>query len=531
MYKGSGIVFSTYKGWGLVNKIETIYPLSGALLPEDFSCPELELLPDYLKNHPEMCKDHPYLPDLARIERSAHGAGSHKTGVAVEVTKLTVHPELDLLEVSWSGLVELFESRAVRPQPGKEFIVVLPAVEKTPVRIFRASNHELLALKIVAEDIDSKTAAQEAQVSVGVIDNILYNAGQKGLLLFPQSKIVRSKTFSTKHPVSDKLLSSPAFTLQWHVTQACDLHCRHCYDRSDRRTMTVEQGLHVLDNLYDFCQSHNAYGQVSFTGGNPLLYPHFLTLYSEAVQRGFLTGILGNPMERLAIEEMIAIQKPEFYQVSLEGMGEHNDYIRGEGHYKKTLAFLGLLKELDIYSMVMLTLTRSNVEQVLPLADVLRGRTDLFTYNRLAMVGEGAALASVEPGVYREFLKKYIDTAKENPILRLKDNLCNLHQFQHGEPLQGGCAGVGCGAAFNFVSVLPDGEVHACRKLPSLLGNIYEDSLTDIYNSSLAIKYREGSSACADCEIRPACGGCPAVSYGFGLDIFTDRDPYCFKDT
>ncbi len=23
-------------------------------------------------------------------------------------------------------------------------------------------------------------------------------------------------------------------------------------------------------------------------------------------------------------------------------------------------------------------------------------------------------------------------------------------------------------------------------------------------------------------------GGCPAVTYGFGLDIFADKDPYCF---
>ena len=30
----------------------------------------------------------------------------------------------------------------------------------------------------------------------------------------------------------------------------------------------------------------------------------------------------------------------------------------------------------------------------------------------------------------------------------------------------GGCTGFGCGAAFNFMAVLPDGEVHACRKVP-----------------------------------------------------------------
>ena len=35
------------------------------------------------------------------------------------------------------------------------------------------------------------------------------------------------------------------------------------------------------------------------------------------------------------------------------------------------------------------------------------------------------------------------------------------------------------------------------------------------------------SLACLDCAITAVCGGCPAVVSGLGLDISTDRDPYC----
>ncbi len=99
--------------------------------------------------------------------------------------------------------------------------------------------------------------------------------------------------------------------------------------------------------------------------------------------------------------------------------------------------------------------------QVLSLADVLDHRIDLFTFNRLAMVGEGAALASVEPDQYRGFLKSYINAAASNKTIHLKDNLCNLQLYSEGASLQ---------------------------------------------------------------------GGCPAVSFGFGQDIFNDLNPYCFKD-
>ena len=34
--------------------------------------------------------------------------------------------------------------------------------------------------------------------------------------------------------------------------------------------------------------------------------------------------------------------------------------------------------------------------------------------------------------------------------------------------------------------------------------------------------------ACRDCGIRPVSGGCLALTHGFGLDIFSVKDPYGF---
>ena len=214
--------------------------------------------------------------------------------------------------------------------------------------------------------------------------------------------------------------------------------------------------------------------------------------------------------------------------MSLEGLEPHNDAIRGPGHFERTLKFLPLLKELGIYSMVMLTLTRDNLGDVLPLAELLRDKVDAFFFNRLAQVGEGANLRGPGREEYAAFLEAYLEAAAANPIMGLKDNLTNILHHQKGIPLFGGCTGYGCGAAFNFLTLLPDGEVHACRKLPSLIGNVLENSLVEIYDSEAARRYRAGTAACRGCPIRPVCGGCLAVAYGAGLDIFHDRDPGCF---
>jgi selenobiotic family peptide radical SAM maturase len=282
--------------------------------------------------------------------------------------------------------------------------------------------------------------------------------------------------------------------------------------------------------MADFCASHNVHGQVTFTGGNPLLHPNFEKLYQEAAERGFSIAILGNPTSREQLERLNAIQPLAFYQVSLEGLEEHNDYMRGKGHFKKIMAFLDLLQELDVFSMVMLTLTRANIEQVLPLAEILRNKTDLFTFNRLSLVGEGANLVTVDVADYPSFLKDYDKAVASNPCLGIKDNLLNILYHKQKRSLFGGCTGFGCGAAFNFITVLADGSVHACRKFPSSLGNILDIPLSEIYHSEAARRYRDGAVECQDCSIRPVCGGCLAVAHSHGLDIFTEKDPYCFID-
>jgi selenobiotic family peptide radical SAM maturase len=392
-----------------------------------------------------------------------------------------------------------------------------------------ASAEELLVLKMVAEDLSPSQVAESEGLPVQKIREAFQRAAAKGFVLTAPSSIQRDpRNFPRGEIQGDAFFSSPYFSLQWHLTQACDLHCKHCYDRSSRSSLPLGQSLKVLDGLESFCQKNNVLGHISFTGGNPFLHPNFFEIYQEAARKGFTLAVLGNPVDREKIEKILAIQEPAFFQVSLEGLADHNDDIRGDGHFDRTMKFLEVLKKLKVYSMVMLTLTKDNLDQVLPLGEILKDRTESFFFNRLSPVGEGAHLQLPDKKDYQAFLKTYLEAMKENPVLGLKDNLFNIFLHLEKKELFGGCAGYGCSAAFNFLTLLPDGEVQACRKFPSKIGNILEKSLLEIYDSDQARRYRAGSAACAPCPIRPVCGGCLAVAHGLGLNIFEDRDPFCF---
>jgi selenobiotic family peptide radical SAM maturase len=479
--------------------------------------------------------DKAYEVELARARAAAAAVAAAAAPARwCDAEQHEVNPTLQLLQLTWRNLAPLVldgaAAGAAPPEPGEELLLLWRAPWDGRVLVRAAAPADLLALKLAVERIAPAVAAAAGPLSVEAIEAVLQRAAACGIILAPRPLIRRPAGFPRGADVDESFFTAGCFTLQWHLTQACDLHCRHCYDRAPRAALALSDALGVLDQLGEFCRARRVRGALSLSGGNPLLHPDFTAIYRAAAARGFEIGILGNPAPRERIAELVGIRSPNFFQVSLEGLPEHNDWVRGAGHFERTTRFLRELRELGVPTMVMLTLSDRNVDQVLPLARRLRGLVDDFHFNRLAMVGEGANLRLPARERYARFLAEYLEAAQGDPALGLKDNLINVVRRQRGAPPFGGCTGFGCGAAFNFLALLPDGDAHACRKFPSPIGNVLRDGLAAVYDSPAARAYRRGCDACRACAIRPVCGGCLAVAHGFGLDPLRERDPLCFRD-
>ena len=520
-------------------ELAAIYPRCRALFDPDtwqqiVSSPGLNHKPE---NFPEIVgSDNPhvrlpeFVAELARLEWNISQVKEKNISMPDNPEEIGINPTLLLLELQWKDLANDVRSLAAQaPEPGKEYVLIWKHPQDGEVHVKTASHEDLLILKMISESIDRKEVAQIGAISTLAVDVAVDRAVHKGIIISPPSRIRRDFAVIETSPYArEQFLVSPSFTLQWHITQDCDLHCKHCYDRSDRTAPTLEQALTIIDDLDAFCRQRHVKGQISFTGGNPLLHPDFLSIYRASSDRGFTLSVLGNPTTREHIETLLSIQQPDIFQVSLEGLREYNNFIRGDNHFERTMRFLEILRELGIYSMVMLTLTKENIHQILPLAELLRGKANIFYFNRLSKVGEGASLDLPSKQDYISFLEMYVSACEKNPVLGLKDNLINVLNYHKGSAPFGGCTGFGCGAAFNFVAVLSDGEVHACRKFPSPIGNISRQKIAEIYDSEIAERYRSGCVECRLCLLRPVCGGCLASSYSSGLDVFEKKDPYCF---
>ena len=156
----------------------------------------------------------------------------------------------------------------------------------------------------------------------------------------------------------------------FHVTDACNLSCRHClFSASPAKTRSLAPELlmkAVQEALELGCRLF------SFTGGEPFLYPDFLpflhTLLAEnkAVHAAVLTNgmLLHQFMDELAGMDRLHLQ------VSLDGLEKSHDRQRGSGSYKKLLKNLVAMKKAGIPFTLSVAISSENIDDLLELVDI-----------------------------------------------------------------------------------------------------------------------------------------------------------------
>lgn len=88
----------------------------------------------------------------------------------------------------------------------------------------------------------------------------------------------------------------------------------------------------------------------------------------------------------------------------------------------------------------------------------------------------------------------------------------------------------GCHCGDCHFTILPDGDVMACRRFESVVGNVFQTPLHDLWVGEEMDRYRkyELFEKCEKCELMRFCRGCPAVAYGYHRSFYAP-DPQCWK--
>lgn len=341
------------------------------------------------------------------------------------------------------------------------------------------------------------------------------------------------------------------FAFQWQLLDDCDQRCKHCYifhgnNGIPLTRMTWEQICTTLDNCLDFCRTFNRAPEFYITGGDPILHRDFWRLLERLHELGIPFTIMGNPFhlddENCQRMHDLGCKK---YQMSLDGLRETHDWFRKPGSFDCTLEKVACINKSGMHSVIMSTVSSKNIDEIPELIDVCaEADVDIFAFSRYCPTA-GDTTNGITPERYREFLlacnKKFEHynslyfSGKGRLWCNKKDHLWTLLDYELGrfsipEDAQPNVIYGGCNCGNCHLTILPTGDVYACRRLSSKVGNVFENRLVDLWLNPME-QYREFDrfTKCSRCELLRFCRGCPAVAYGTNGSFYAD-DPQCWHE-
>jgi radical SAM protein with 4Fe4S-binding SPASM domain len=335
----------------------------------------------------------------------------------------------------------------------------------------------------------------------------------------------------------EELSAEDEFYFQWHITERCNWRCRHCY-QNDKPTDELAVGdlLRIAGLMGEAAEKWGKRGSVSLTGGEPFLRAddlHQLMVFLDSSTMFAHYDILtnGSLITEREAGRMIEHPKLRRVQVSLEGAAaQANDDIRGQGAFEKTIEAIHVLRSRDIEISVMTTITRKNKGQIGALVELLdREGVAALALERFIPEGNGLGLSSevLSREEIHSLYSEIYEMAQVSPIrLLLYRPLFTL--TAPDDPTVGAL----CSAGNNALTIMPDGTVFPCRRLPIPIGNVLRDGLYKIwYGSELLWKLRDPDNLkgkCRSCELLTQCRGCRAMAY-FLTGDYLSEDPQCWK--
>ncbi len=353
-----------------------------------------------------------------------------------------------------------------------------------------------------------------------------------------------------------------SFSFQWHFTKSCNQNCVQCYLDSDHFSdmhmhpeLEIEEMYKIVDEIYTFCHKIEAMPTFALTGGHPLLSSKFeqiLEYIDEKYRKkGDLSTIyvLGNPqfvIENLHLLESYHINS---YQISLDGMRDTHDKWRGKGSFDCSIDAINALNETKIQPRVMSTVSKLNSEEIPKLYEFLcHIGAPSFTYSRVvpnkSEKYQNYFTENFTPTEYKLFLEKMFDKVQQmrekgfSTHFGFKDHLWKPFLIEKGvwsfESLWGDNIDSrliydGCHINQDSLCIGTNGDVFACMRVNSKLGNILEESFEEIYCSDKANFFRKFDKyeGCNICKYKRFCRGCHAVSDGLHGDFYK-ADPQCW---
>src|SRR4030043_343180 len=134
------------------------------------------------------------------------------------------------------------------------------------------------------------------------------------------------------------------FFVQLHLTERCNLKCRHCYQSGKVSEMNYKEICRAIDNIKEAVQRWVTEYEMEmspsfhFTGGEPLLRKELFLILDYVRGNGFSIALMSNgTLIDSDMAQRIKEAGVSDVQISLDGVEDTHDSFRGKGSFQRTL--------------------------------------------------------------------------------------------------------------------------------------------------------------------------------------------------
>ncbi len=250
-----------------------------------------------------------------------------------------------------------------------------------------------------------------------------------------------------------------------HITNQCNLSCRHCLFSCSSKTRTT-LSLETIEAVFA-----EAYGLGTrtfyLTGGEPLVHPDFETICRLVLDSRPDTRlvILTNGIRIAELRDFFQSLPHErlFLQISLDGLETVNDRLRGKGTFRQVMAGLAALDGLKTGTTLSMTVHADNRHQMGDMVSLAAGHgIDSVHYMWLLVTGRATREAFVPVETLFANLVGAHDLSEKTKVAI--DNVANLAAQVFSTP--GTKYDLG-NAGWESLAVGPDGKIYPT---PALIG-------------------------------------------------------------
>ncbi len=336
----------------------------------------------------------------------------------------------------------------------------------------------------------------------------------------------------------------------WSITDICNLKCIYCSVSDTKINNSQEPTIKELDHIMEELQTIPSLKSLILSGGEALLSTNLPYVLHNASQFCSNIFIITNGVKLTPDAfNLIKIYRPTI-MITIDSVNENiNCKTRGAGVLEKSLSTLNSLNNVNIPIVVILVVTKFNVDNIL---------YDLNYYYNMGIKNILLQQLHCEGRANGDFFLELSPTSSQ--IEALYYNVMKFREFHSDMNIDDNeicffpmrkiqyekkCDPqinylpqrlLSCGAGFKFIAVKTNGDVIPCNALRScILGNLHRNSLVEIFESSYELrnlkdintKRVDSVDGCNICEYAPICdGGCRADVLHLTGNIF-GRHPYC----